>query len=244
MKHNEKISCVMVTKRLGDAKTKRSIDSFKNQTYDNKELIIVFSHSNYDEIYDILNYTNDIKSTMYKIRDDTTLGEARNISINISNGEWVCQWDDDDISHKERLKFQYTWNKDNNTEASILSSQYHIFENESPIRLYLENRKAQSSIEHSGWCGTILAKKYKLINIYPSLKIDEDTQALSKLKDLKVIQYNTPYYHYLYSYHGSNTWGYDHNKYMTNDGQDFSNNKDIKKWIEDNFNYRINYATI
>lgn len=229
----------MVTKRLNDLKTKRSIDSFKMQTYKNKELIIVYSHSNHNAVYEMLDYTNDIECVFYNIRDDISLGEARNISILISEGDIICQWDDDDISHKERLSFQYDWNTKNNANASILSAQYHLFENETPNRLFLENRKQTNNVIHNGWCGTIMANKNIMKNIYPQMKIEEDFHGLSKINDLKVITYNTPYYHYIYSYHGDNTWDLQHNLFMVDGGTNFYENENIKKWIENNFNYRL-----
>lgn len=235
-----KISCLMVTKRLDALHTLRAIESFKNQTYKDKELIIVYSHSSNDQIYKIQEFVSDIECTMYNIMDSATLGEARNISIDLAKGEWVCQWDDDDISHMDRLLFQHEWNVNNNAEASIFSAQYHLFEHEKNMELYLENRKSTSSPEHNGWCGTIMALKNVMKNIYPYMKIDEDTKGLSKLKNLKIIKYDSIFYHYIYSYHGNNTWDLEHNRYMVGENNgNVKSNPIIKAWINDNFNIKI-----
>lgn len=236
----------MVTKRLIDNKTIRSIESFINQSYLNKELIIVCSHCNIHDIKTINKYIdNKISFLIYKISNNISLGEARNISINISNGEYICQWDDDDISHPDRLQYQYDWNIQNNCNASILSAQYHLFENVQPNKLYLENRIKKNENIHSGWPGTILAKKSILKDIYPKIRINEDVDGLSKIQDLQVIKYENDFYHYIYSFHGNNTWNYDHNKYMIN------NNKikpkcditQLKTWIE-SFKIKLNYELV
>jgi len=244
---NDLISCLLVTKRLSNKKTKRSIYSYKNQTYNNKELIIVYSHASEKDAEDIVTLldTNNVPNyVLYNIDDKTTLGEARNISIDIAQGDWVCQWDDDDISHPDRLTFQHTWNIENNADSSIFSAQYHIFENKDPVEIYLENRKQIGATEHSGWAGTIMARRNLMHNIYPKLRIEEDTPALSKLKNLKVIVYTDEKFHYMYSYHGNNTWNLTHNELMVRENsinKFDEKNIELNSWILEFNYYHVNF---
>jgi glycosyltransferase involved in cell wall biosynthesis len=230
----------MVTKRMGSLHIKRAIESFKNQSFSKKELIVVYSHAADRQVYEIQCLLKGYSYLFYNISENVTLGEARNISIELANGNWVCQWDDDDISHIDRLEYQHNWNLLNDSQASILGSQYHLFENTSKPRLYIENRKKVESAVHSGWCGTILAKKDIMRGIYPHMKIEEDMKGLSKLKNLKVINDNKLFLYYLYSYHGDNTWDLSHNMYMIGDNNtDVIDNKLVVSWINDNFNIKI-----
>jgi glycosyltransferase involved in cell wall biosynthesis len=241
----EKISCVMVTKRLNDIKTIRSIESFINQSYCNKELIIVSSHQSKTDINKIYNIINDrIQFLLYKIPNEMPLGTARNISIKLSSGEYICQWDDDDISHKDRLLFQYNWNTKNNVDASLFSAQYHIFENETPNKIYLENRPKRKNLLDCGWPGTIMAKKRVIEDIYPNIKINEDYEGLQKISNLKIINYENDLYHFIYSYHGCNTWDLNHNMYMVNNNRgSIINKEEIKNWLN-GFNLSNNYILL
>ena len=103
-----KISCLMVTRdRL--ALVKRSILSFAGQTYRNRELVIV---TDGEERFRraIERFVSDIRLEgvrfVYPSLTSATLGRLRNISLDAASGQIVCQWDDDDCSHPERLAIQ------------------------------------------------------------------------------------------------------------------------------------------
>ena len=36
-----------------------------------------------------------------------TIGHLRNLSVENAKGEYVLQWDDDDINHEDRMQFMY-----------------------------------------------------------------------------------------------------------------------------------------
>ena len=121
----------MVTKRLNDIKTIRSIESFINQYYCNKELIIVSSHQSKTDINKIYNIINDrIQFLLYKIPNEMPLGTARNISIKLSSGEYICQWDDDDVAlpwHLKNVAEQFT------DDVNILHWATGVYYNNSAI---------------------------------------------------------------------------------------------------------------
>ncbi len=102
------ISCLMVTlDRLELAKL--AIRSYAKQTYLDRELVIV---SDGEESYRsaLMNYVCASGVAGVRLIDPGpgrwTLGALRNISLDAAHGEILCQWDDDDYSHPERLTTQ------------------------------------------------------------------------------------------------------------------------------------------
>lgn len=195
-----KISCLCVTKN-NYTLLKDSIVSYKNQIYENKELIVVYEEGNKD-INKIMSEFNsdDIKYIKVDSTDDKkTLGELRNISINESSGEYICQWDDDDWYHPLRLWEQFRDLKINNKNGSILSS-WLVYDN---VKNNLLECKRLSFI---GWEGSFMYKKSELKTLYPSLKKGEDTTFIENIKDDLSVLYKPELY--IYRAHTENTWGY------------------------------------
>ena len=100
-----RVSCIMITYNKFKP-FKRAIRSFVNQTYKNKELIIVNSGDQkyIDKVKRFLygeeGICNKKKLDIHHIRvDKATLGELRNIAIEYSTGQYVMVFDDDDIHH-------------------------------------------------------------------------------------------------------------------------------------------------
>lgn len=92
------VSCVCPTfgkvKHLNEA-----VESFHRQTYENKELIIFNNYPKVDIVYDhpqvkVINYKEDIVS----------IGACRNKANEYALGDYICTWDDDDISLSNRLE--------------------------------------------------------------------------------------------------------------------------------------------
>ncbi len=103
------VSCLMTTyDRLSLAK--HAILSFAAQTYPEKELIVVSdgparfrgSLARYVAALGIAR----VRFVDAGSRTALTLGRLRNLSVDAAAGEIVCQWDDDDYSHPERLQLQ------------------------------------------------------------------------------------------------------------------------------------------
>lgn len=200
------ISCLLVSKRK-----EFLLNSYKNyisQTYNNKELIVVYS-GNDSDIPIELKQDKSVTISMYPL--EKTLGEARNESIRLANGEYVVQWDDDDINHPDRLSFQIKWMLDRVSVISIFNQQYHKMNN----KVFLEKRKIKEQSIHSGWPGTVMARKNIVKDIYPKERIEEDTNGLKKIDEMiDVISLENQKWYYMYVYHGNNTWGLTHNMYM------------------------------
>ena len=55
------------------------------------------------------------------------LGGLRNIAIARARGEWICQWDDDDRYHPERLRLQWEQAQSEQADVNYLVDQLHWF---------------------------------------------------------------------------------------------------------------------
>lgn len=97
-----RVSCLMVTadrRRL----TERSVDCFLAQTYPNRELVIVDDGS--EDYAPILARVPADRLIHHRLPKNpaTTLGELRNLSLDLARGALMAHWDDDDWFAPQRL---------------------------------------------------------------------------------------------------------------------------------------------
>ena len=183
------ISCICITKNkreLLDA----AIRCFENQTYKDKELVIMYESDNPNREYLTRLPYNVIcvKAGKY------TLGAQRNLAIQKASGDYIAQWDDDDLYRNNRLKKQIHLIHKTRKDGCVLTRQvlfcdggYYL----SHYRLFWEN--------------SLLIKKSSMIP-YFDLEYDEDRLPLGYLyENKKLAQLDNPYL-YIYRYHGDNTW--------------------------------------
>ena len=196
------ISCLCPTKSHPKV-LKRAIDCFNNQTYKNKELILVSNELN-PYIEDVKKFTSaNIK--LFYVPEGTTLGAIRNISVKNANGEYIAQWDDDNIHHKDRLLVQYQNLERNNKKACFLR---RVLINDT-----VNNKKGISKVDR-GVESTILALKKALPKYNNDQKIAEDLPArLFFLINNESVIIDEPQL-YIYNIHGNNTCEYIHMKGM------------------------------
>jgi hypothetical protein len=102
------ISCLMTTyDRLSLAK--HAVRSFAAQTWPEKELIVV-SDGKARFLHALERYAAALGLERVRFvhagAQRLNLGSLRNISLDAASGEILCQWDDDDYSHPERLRLQ------------------------------------------------------------------------------------------------------------------------------------------
>ena len=112
--NNPLISCLCPTKNHPNI-VKKAIDCFNNQTYPNKELILVTDELN-PYLKELEKFTlkkfgckivpsDNIK--LFCAPHGTKIGGLRSISVEKASGEYVATWDDDDVHHRDRITTQY-----------------------------------------------------------------------------------------------------------------------------------------
>lgn len=180
------ISCVCPTfgktKHLNEA-----VESFHRQAYPNKELIIFNNYPSMDIVYDhpevrVINYKKDIYS----------IGACRNEGNKYARGEYICTWDDDDISLPHRLEVQlqgllYYANR-GGTEfgaASIINAWYS---EANVIVKHIEKFMSSSLIQ----------TQYVLKNTYPPVDSDDQYMYYKMIHEGNMVYINSPEPQYIY----------------------------------------------
>ena len=225
-----KVSCCLCTyDRLKLAQ--KSIECFLNQTYPNKELIIVsegpkaFKDNLSLFLYELNNPPN-IKVIF--LDGQFTLGAIRNISIKNASGDLYCQWDDDDFNHPKRLATQIGFMLKERAQASFLKDQLHYYWESK--ELYWEKWNYKNCPDRCSWIpGTIIMRIDPRFS-YPETgnvaKAGEDVVLVDQLwhkyvhEDYRIACLEDKGYMHVYSYHGAvcnhkNTFNQDHHMYLS-----------------------------
>ena len=211
--YGDKVSAVMVTgKTIGRLPfALASIRSFVEQTYDNKELVIVTDHA---ELYEALSLTCRKEYPEHNIRvfkefPYTVLGALRNIGLRHAAGEYIAQWDDDDWSASNRIETQM---------RSVRRGEAALFNYQ--IRYSFLNNSA-FELEWFGTIpgipGTVLFHRFSDSVWYRTEKRHEDSHLLvDHFKHRTVVIHNAPMKDigpdaYIRFFHGQcNTWDHKH----------------------------------
>lgn len=203
----------------------RSIRCYIDQKYPNKELIIVNEGpTEYQNKIDLhvrnLNRT-DIRCLW--LNGLYTLGALRNISIGIADGEYFCQWDDDDFCLPFRLTSQYSFlSQHPNALACFFCDQLQYFFQ--TRELYWSDWKLYcngGNIKYSLIPGTIFAKIDLGIK-YPSdgnySRSGEDSVLSDSLieRDINSVVTLPGGVLHAYTHHGNNVYDIEHHKNIVN----------------------------
>ncbi len=204
------LSCICVT-RMKPALLDRAIECFKAQSYQQKELIIVYED---DDLQTIMHVSapkihadeNGIRCISVPAKPKSSLGELRNIGIRAAKGEYISQWDDDDWYHADRLVEQYN-NIAKSGCASTVLTRWLVF-NVLDTKAYVSNKRL--------WEGSILCRRdIMLLAPYEDKHIGEDTATIDYLASHDCLfPMDNALGLYIYVYHGKNTWHYEHWQYI------------------------------
>ena len=178
---------------------RQSYSSFKSQTWQNRELVIICD-----------NVTEELRALAVSDGDDEvrlvevvcgrfTLGDLRNLSVARSRGEFICQWDDDDLYDPDRISISMKVLIESSVEAVFLSRWL----------LWWESMGKLSISSSRVWEGSMLARR-SVIPIYASIKKGEDTlvtKLISRQFPISLIDYPQLY---CYRVTGYNTFSDNH----------------------------------
>lgn len=198
------VSCLCVTHHQPDM-LQRAIKCFANQTYSNCQMVVIYEEINHSTVEFIENTSLDCRFKLVKVsqsQSKLSLGELRNLSVKHADGEYVCQWDDDDWYDPERLSVQMEALLASRKPACVLSRW--IILDKHRHTAYLSNRRL--------WEGSIMCRRDLMEqNPYAALSKGEDTDIIHNLYrqgQLAIIEDSPEIY--VYVYHGSNTWETEH----------------------------------
>ena len=188
-----KVSILMTSYNAG-LFIKRSIKSILNQTYKNFEIILVDDYSS-DETLKVVKNLESKKIKLVALKKHVGRTSALNYGLKKITGEFVAILDADDIAHKDRLKVQIDYFK-NNKEINIVGSWYNIIDKHEQILVKFEKKYKSKEIYNimlfrNIFChSTIMFRKkiLKKIGNYPkNITYAQDYAFL-----LKAMKFDTP----------------------------------------------------
>tara|TARA_Y100000590_G_C15701825_1_gene1007092 strand:- start:636 stop:1544 length:909 start_codon:yes stop_codon:yes gene_type:complete len=146
---------------------KDSIESVKNQTYQNWELIFWDNRSN-DKSAEIFKSYDEKRFKYFCADKHTTLYEARNLAIEKSNGDFIAFLDTDDLWCNEKLEMQMDFFS--NSEVGLVYSNLWIIKNNiNKRKIYTKKNLARGFIYNDliknyniGILTVVLRKKFYL----------------------------------------------------------------------------------
>ena len=181
-----------------------AIRCFFEQTYHPRELLILFDSDDVATREYIGTLADErIRSIEVSGSPRRTLGALRNLAVSEARGQYICQWDDDDWYHPDRLTVQFSALRASGRTACVLSRW---------TCLDVESRRAYIS-PHRAWEGSLLVERARMV-AYPDLARGEDTVAIEALaKQQQLHMLDRPEL-YVYTFHGCNTWDRSHWAYV------------------------------
>lgn len=205
------ISCVLPTANRA-LFLNQSLLYFQEQSYPNKELIIVFNSS--EDLPQDLNLSENIKLVQ---SNSTSIGAKRNEGCRQANGLIIAQWDDDDIYHPNRLEIQAKPILEGGCEISALGN-ISFFGLDDWSFWNCSEKLHQSIFAEDVAGGTLvfLKKVWELTGPYPNTSLREDADFLLKagkrgarLKKLDGSEL------FVYLRHEANSWQFPLGKFLS-----------------------------
>jgi len=229
------VSCLCVTRGKPD-KLRRAIDCFLAQTYECRQLVIVFEDDDFPTrrvVKEVESrFPRHVVSMEVPARPKLTLGQLRNVAVSLADGEYFCQWDDDDWYHDQRVANQLAAARSSGRPACLLTNW-----------LIFDEIKRQAYFSHFRlWEGTILCRRDVLDEQlrYPSLPRAEDYLFTNLLVERGHVFPLAAAGMYIYTVHTKNTWSRDHFETMFSCSQRLSS--EATMLIEDILNGRYSVA--
>ena len=213
------ISCLMVTLPVRDrfVRMKQSIAGYLAQTHGRRELVVVLDGGTPEPTTAAIKAhlatlgRDDIR--IHEVAGTRTLGALRNFSGTRAVGEVVCQWDDDDLHHPERLQRQLAALVQSGAEGVCLQEVMQFFP--ADRSLYCTNWRATEAKAHPG---TLMRWSRSEVH-YPETgeraRLGEDLDVVLQLQHRGAYNVLAGAPHlYVYVSHGGNSWDGGHHRML------------------------------
>jgi glycosyltransferase involved in cell wall biosynthesis len=203
------ISCLMVTQPARLTLARLAIGDFAAQTHAPRELIVVHDgDATCDAALSHLAQTSPAPVRVLRQPAGRTLGALRNAAVDAAVGDFVCQWDDDDRHHRERLTLQVQSLTAANAPFGFLCDQLHWFAASGEMFWDDWNREAYP---FNVVQGTLLARRERMPR-YADRVRGEDTALLLEIlrRGEPIARLRDAGWCYVYVYHGRNVFAAEH----------------------------------
>ena len=233
--HSPLISCICVSYNRPHFLAK-AVGYFLAQDYANRELVIVYRAADTPTKELALSYEDPrIRPMEYQYDETETLGEIRNRAVAFTQGDYFCNWDDDDWYHPQRLSTQYeTLTRTGQTAALVTN-----------MLVYDELMGQAYFSMFRLWETSILCKKSNINETtqYGALNRSEDAVLVNKLMDMGAIAPCPAPNLIVYRIHGHNTMQRSHYQKLFKLSQPLSEATSIKIAAVLNGGYSLEEAT-
>ena len=192
------VSCLMVTRgRLFPARF--AVDCFRAQRWAERELVLVCDAPG-TAIEAYCRQLGDPRIRLvFPATPASSLGELRNLSLASARGDWICQWDDDDLYHSDRIALGMQGMLALQADAMFLQRWM----------LWAPGARRLGVSGAREWEGSMLARRAG-VPPYPALARGEDTAVMhAMLGRGRVLLLDAPWA-YTYVQTGANTWTAQH----------------------------------
>lgn len=210
------VCCIMLTLPSRIDYARKSIESYCSQTLRRKRLLLIADHGK-DEAYQPLrDHVTSLGRDDIRIEiapPGVNLGQLRNFSLDVADADVVCQWDDDDLYHPERLARQLAALEEGDFEAVYLQEVIQYFP--ADATMYWTNWRAVPVKAHPG---TLMMRRGVPVR-YPvegqQAHLGEDTVVGLALMERGRVGYLAGMPHlFVYVSHGSNSWDNEHHRML------------------------------
>jgi len=190
-----RVSCLLVTRSSRLAFASRAIACFQAQTYPAKELLIIDDGPGAD-LARHLGASPDPSIRLVRLPpENLPLGALRNAAVSRASGEYVMQWDDDDLAHPRRIELQMAALSTVGADACLLARW----------QIWWPHRWRLATSKRRAWEGSLLCARRKLPPYDDQLRRGEDTPVVLRLASRERVAFLDAPWLYTYLVHGENT---------------------------------------
>jgi glycosyltransferase involved in cell wall biosynthesis len=175
---------------------KNLFDNYQNQSYPNKELIIILN-SNQLNIDEWLAYSENYQNVrIYQLDDSVSLGACLNYAIEKSNGDFIAKLDDDDYYGPEYLFDMLTHFMYTNAHVIVKHCVFIYFEDST--ELYVSWPNAFLYMDW-GFGGTQVIKREVFQKVrYMEINVHEDLYFLNECQKVGFSLFSADPFNYVY----------------------------------------------
>jgi len=212
------VSCLMVTQPVPQrlAYFKQTVADYLRQTWSPRELVVVLDRGDEATREALRAHVRSLARDDIRVVEPDgklKLGALRNRSFAQARGELMCQWDDDELYHPERVATQVALLREIGAEAMCLEEVLHYFPAERTLHCINFRKTVTQAMP-----GSLLMRR-GLPVAYPEdgpwAERGEDTALVGQLRALGTFGAAAGYAHlYVYQSHGANTWNDEHHRML------------------------------
>jgi glycosyltransferase involved in cell wall biosynthesis len=196
------VSCLAVTANR-PALLRRAVRCFNRQTYPHRELVVLD-----DGDADLSPALQDVPSEQLRYhriprQPENVLGALRNRTLDLAEGTYLAQWDDDDWYHADRLAVQVAALEEGADACALAATLMHLGTEGFLLHPYVGHLKG-------GVPGTIVHRRDDALR-YPAQRRAEDSVYLDAWRAHRYVELPDTHAHlFIRTFHGANTWEVSH----------------------------------